>query len=239
MKKTYLATMVMVMLALLSGCMYPQSEKSENKIGYEDQIASVQKAVDQYRSDSGGLLPIKNQEATVPYYQKYPIDFTKLKAKYLAEPPGNAYESGGVFQYVLVDVEKKPTVKIYDLRIADVIQDYHMRLSVYLDKNKYPPYKETLAKSVFLLDYKKLGYKEAPVVESPYTHAKLGLVYDAKGGVYADYTPDLMASLKESKHVYKKGEDIRAVLMEDSFYAPAFSLPYTIDEKNEPVFLLK
>ena len=37
----------------------------------------------------------------------------------MAEPPGNAYESGGVFQYVIIDAESNPTVKIVDLRIAE------------------------------------------------------------------------------------------------------------------------
>ena len=52
---------------------------------------------------------------------KYPIDFKRLVPQYMAEPPGNAYESGGVFQYVIVNAEKNPTVKIFDLRIADLI----------------------------------------------------------------------------------------------------------------------
>ncbi|MFS0781374.1 hypothetical protein [Bacillus sp. 1P06AnD] len=239
MKKTYIAAILIIVMAALTGCMYPQSEKTENKIGYEDQVSSVQKAVDQFRADQGGLLPIKNMDATVPYYQKYPIDFSKLKAKYLAEPPGNAFESGGVFQYVLVDVEKQPKVKIYDLRIAEAIQDYNMRLRMYLDEHKYPPYKETLANSVYVLDYKKLGYEEAPVVESPYSHTKLGIIYDAKGGLYVDYTPDLLNVLEKNKHTFKSGEDIRPALMGNSFYAPAFSLPYTVNDKNQPIFLIK
>src|SRR5690606_11553457 len=96
---------------LLSGCLYPQEKKVENQIPYEDQIKSVQTAVDQYKETTNGLLPIKTRDYETPIYIKYPIDFSKLAPRFIATPPGNAYESGGVFQYVLIDVETNPTVK--------------------------------------------------------------------------------------------------------------------------------
>lgn len=228
-----------LMMFLLSGCMYPDSEKTENKVPYEDQIQLVQNAVDEFRKDQGGLLPIKNNEATVPIYQKYPIDFNRLTGKYMSDPPGNAYESGGVFQYVLIDVETKPTVKIFDLRIVEVIQEYQLRISMYRDKNEYLPFKEQLEKDVFTLDYKKLGYEKRPIVKSPYSQAELGIVVNSKGEIFIDYTPDLMIALEEKKHNYKQGQDIRNLLTIDSLFVPAYSLPYTIDENNKPVFLNK
>ena len=126
-KKMGAVCFVLTCVFVLSGCLYPQSKKVEKSVPAEEQVLAVQKAVDQFREEQSGLLPIKNQDATVPYYQKYPIDFNRLE-KYLPEPPGNAYESGGVFQYVLIDVEDNPTVKLFDLRMASVLQEHNLRL---------------------------------------------------------------------------------------------------------------
>ena len=76
----------------------------QNQTPYEDQIQSVQTAVNQFQEDNGGILPIKNSDETTPIYQKYPIDFKRIVPEYMAEPPAMRYESGGVFQYVIVDV---------------------------------------------------------------------------------------------------------------------------------------
>ncbi|MEH6943859.1 hypothetical protein [Bacillus sp. JJ722] len=238
-KKHNVISVLMIAIIVLTGCMYPQSKRTENKTPYEDQIQIVQQAVNQYRKDQNGLLPIKNNDATVPIYQKYPIDFSKLIGKYMSDPPGNAYESGGVFQYVLIDVETNPTVKIYDLRIVDLIQEYGLRMQMYKDKNKYPPYKDQLDTYVFTLDYKKLGFDELPVVKSPYSQSELGVIMDSESNLYIDYTPDLVKALKESERKFKPGEDIRVLLTENSIFVPAFSLPYTVNENYEPVFMTK
>lgn len=235
-KKLVFTCISLIIVLTLSGCMYPQSKKIENQTSYDDQIQIVQNAVDQFRKDSNGLLPIKNQDTTVATYQKYPIDFNRLE-KYLSEPPGNSYESGGVFQYVLIDVETEPKVKIFDLRIAQTIQDYQLRLSIYRDKNKYPPFKEQLHTNVYTLDYKKIGFKEQPVVNSPYSQLDLSIVIDSKGELLVDYTPDLIKALEGNKTL-KNGDDIRAILTENSPFVPAFSLPYTIDENYRPVFMI-
>lgn len=222
-------------LFILSGCLYPEDRLQKNKIPYEAQIDSVQKAIDQYREDSGGLLPIKTRDQSTPIYEKYPIDFNLLIPEYLPEPPGSAFENGGIYLYVLVDVEKKPTVKLIDLRMAEAIRELKMRISAH----KYPPYDEQVGKNVFTLNYKKLGLKAPPHVTSPYSGENLPLIIGTDGEVYVDYRIDLYRALKKSAGNVKQGEDIRKLLVQDSPFVPAFSLPYTINEKNEPVFLTK
>ena len=118
--------------------MYPEDHITQNTIPYGDQATSVQTAIKQFQEDQGGILPIKTLDQTTPIYQKYPIDFKRLVPEYMAEPPGNAYESGGVFQYVIIDAESNPTVKIVDLRIAELISEINLRIKV----QGYPPYKE-------------------------------------------------------------------------------------------------
>ncbi|MGG4491975.1 hypothetical protein [Metabacillus idriensis] len=239
MKKLASLVPVFFIMTLLSGCLYPDQELSQNQVPYEDQIAGVQNTVDRFKEDSGGLIPIKTRDMETPIYQKYPVDFAQLVPKYMAEPPGTSYESGGVYLYVLVDVEKNPTVKLIDLRISEEIRDLKTRLNVYKASNGYPPYKDVIAENVFTLDYKKLGYEEAPHAVSPYSGEILPFVIDNTGEVYVDYRIDLNKVLSEKNHKAAAGEDIRDLLAADSPFVPAFSLPYTVNEKNEPVFLDK
>lgn len=221
---------------LLSGCMYPNKDLSKNQIPYKDQIQSVQTAVDSFRKDNGGILPIKTKEATTPLYQKYPIDFKKITPKYLAEPPGNAYENGGFFQYVLIDVETKPTVKLFDLRITETIREIKLRIKAY----GYPPFKKKIAENVYSIDFKKLGFDAPPYAVSPFTNQNLPFVITGDAEVYVDYSSDLYQVLKKGTFQVKPGEDIRSILINDSMFVPSYSLPYTVDiTRKQPVFLEK
>lgn len=229
-----IGTLLVVTTLFLTGCMYPSGKLAENQIPYTDQIQAVQQAVNTFKEDNGGILPIKTRDAVTPIYQKYPIEFKKIAPKYLAEPPGNAFESGGIFQYVLVDVETNPTVKLLDLRMADTIRDIKLRIK----SNGYPPYKEKLAENVYSIDFNELGYKQDPYAISPYSNQNLPIVVTTDAEVYVDYRQDLFQELKKTDKQIKPGEDIRYILVEDSMFVPAYSLPYTIDpENNEPVFL--
>ena len=228
-----ICTLLIFTTLMLSGCMYPSEKLAENQIPYTDQIQAVQQAVNSFKEDNGGILPIKTRDAVTPIYQKYPIDFKKIAPKYLAEPPGNAFESGGIFQYVLVDVETNPTVKLLDLRMVDTIRDIKLRIK----SNGYPPYKDKLADNVYTIDFNELGYKQEPYAVSPFSNQNLPLVVTTDAEVYVDYRQDLFSQLKKAEKSVKPGEDIRNILVEDSMFVPAYSLPYTIDENNEPVFL--
>ncbi|MBS2969424.1 hypothetical protein J9317_11675 [Metabacillus sp. KIGAM252] len=225
------------MIILLSGCLYPQAELTQNQIPYEDQLESVQKAVMKYREDTGGLLPIKNKDMKTPIYEKYPIDFSKIVPSFLPEPPGTSYENGGIYQYVLIYPEKNPTVKLIDLRMAEEIRDLRIRLSAYTQSKQYPPYKEVLESGVFTLDYTKLGLKTAPAVTSPFSGNQLPLLIGSDGEIFVDYRIDLQSKLKETGKHPKPDEDIRELLVKDSVFVPAFSKPFTVNEKNEPVFM--
>lgn len=231
---------VLCMTIFLWGCLYPQAEKMKNQGSYKSHIEMVQSAVNQFQEAEGGILPIVTKEATTPIYHKYPIKFSKISPKYIAEPPESAFESGGVFQYVLVNVEESPTVKLLDLRMADKIQELNLRLSTYRREHGFPPFKERLANNAFTIDFEKLGLKEQPTVISPYSQKNLHVILNEQGELHIDYTPDLMDVLKDYSGVLEEGEDIRRILVETSDFVPAYSLPYTIDKKeNRPIFLIK
>lgn len=238
MKKIVTFIVPFLTLIFLSGCLYPEGKLSKNEVPYDTQIASVQTAVNNYQEKNNGLLPIKTRDMETPIYQKYPIDFNMLIPEFLPEPPGTAYESGGVYLYVLVDVEENPTVKLIDLRLAEQIREINIRLTAFKQANGYPPFKEEITKGVYSLDFKKLGYNDIPQVLSPFSNEYLPLVIDSNGEVFVDYSIDLYKSLQKGDVTLKKGEDIRSILVEDSPFVPAFSLPYTVNENNEPIFFI-
>jgi hypothetical protein len=133
-------------------------------------------------------------------------------------------------------VEAKPTVKVFDLRIAETIRELNLRIK----STGYPPYKTEVAKNVYTIDYKQLGYKETPHAVSPYSNQNLSFVITGNADVFVDYRPDLFQALKNTDADVKPGEDIRPILVNDSMFVPAYSLPYTVDsETNEPVFMEK
>lgn len=237
MKNMWKSLLFLVIIAMgLTGCAYKNDKMVQQQIPYEDQIVSVQMAVDRFQADNGGILPIKTKVSDTPIYQKYLIDFKRLVPKYLAEAPSSAFESGGVFQYTLIDVETKPLVKIFDLRIAEEIRDLNLRIKM----QGYPPFKERIATGVYSLDFKKLGYKEDPIAVSPYSNKELPYIVTDKAEIYVDYRQDLAQMLQTTRSTFLPGEDIRVILHEDSNFVPAFSLPYTIDpDTNEPIFLIE
>nr|WP_309100748.1 hypothetical protein [Fredinandcohnia onubensis] len=239
MRVTLQLMVIVFSLSLLTGCLYPKEKLTQNQIPYEDQIADVQRAVDQFKEDSGGLLPIKTRDMETPLYQKYPIDFTRISPKYIAEPPGNAYETGGVYLYVLVNVETNPTVKLLDVRISEEISELNLRVEIYRSSNGYAPFKDQLQTNVFTLDYSKLGLKEEPFVVSPFTGKNLPLLITNTNEIFVDYRMDLYEYLTKYEHTYQTGDDIRDILVEHSMFVPINSQPTTIDDKNEPIFLNK
>lgn len=234
MKKTSLLLLLVSMTLLLSACMYPDSELAERQIPYEDQLISVQNGVNQYRSASGGLLPIKTRDVDVDKYIKYPIDFAKIVPAHISKIPKNAFETGGIFQYILVDVEENPTVKLVDLRIAETIRSVNIRKSA---NGGRAPISATVADNVYKFNYTVMGFKEEPMVVSPYSGRNLPLVITGSGEVFVDYSMDLFSALQEYEGELEEGEDIRFLLYEDNPIVPAYSLPYTIDENGEPIFL--
>lgn len=227
---------MMVVSSVLTGCLYPQDRMKQNQVPYLDQLEAVQSSVNQYREASGGLLPIKDRDMDTPIYQKYPIDFNKLSPRYIQEPPGTAYESGGVYLYVLVDVEEDPKVKLIDLRVAEQIRDINLRIDMYKRSNNgYAPIKEVINDQAFKIDWEKLGYSGEPFAESPISGKNLPFILNSAGQAQLDYSIDLYDFLQKYEHDYEPGEDIRNIIVDNSVFVPAYSLPYTLDENNEPV----
>lgn len=225
------------MLLGLTGCMYPGDKKAQNHVAYKAQLQAVQTAVDEYQKDKGGILPIKNSTQETPIYKKYRIDYDKLEA-YLAEPPFNAYESGGIFEYVLVNVEKDPTVKVIDLTLVNDVQEVQRKINIYRYHHQFSPLAGVITENRFKINFEELGYDKPPYVTSPYSGQQLGFILDKNARVHINYLPDIYKQVKKSGKTFKEGEDLRKLLVNNFPYVPIDSLPYTMKD-GEVVFLVK
>lgn len=234
MRKAKLLVLLVISLIVLSACGYQSGYQPDNVNPYPEQLDQVQQAVERYQESSGGLLPIKNRDQTVDQYIKYPVDFQKLIPTFIGQVPPNSFEAGGIFQYVIRDVEETPTVKLVDLRATETLRDLNFRRSV----NGFAPIAETIVEGVYKLDYEKMGYSSEITVPSPYSSTQLPLVATGSGEIYIDYSIELFNKLQELDEPIEPGTDIRYLLEQDSPVVPAYSLPYTVNEQNEPIFML-
>ena len=226
-----------IVILLLTGCLYPDEERTENQIPYQDQLDSVQSAVLQYRMDNGAL-PVKTREEGTPLFRKYPVNFAQLVPRYMQTAPGNSFESGGVFQYVVVNPEEMAEVKLIDLTIIRQIQDFERRIQSYQRDSGYAPVAEVVSDELLLLDYEALNYEEQPTVKSPFhPNHRLPLLMQANGEIIIDYSLDIQYYYEnEDISLYEEGDDLRWLLVENSPFVPAYSRPQTFKD-GEVIFM--
>lgn len=224
--------MVMFAAMLLTGCGSAANFDQSSLRPDLDMLAGVQRAVEEYQQDTG-VLPIKTRDEDTDIFIKYLIDFEKLVPKYIGSPPANAYEKGGIFQYIIWDAEENPTVKLVDLRTPERIREINIRFN----GTTYPQFKDKVQEHIYTINFKNIGYKEDVMVNSPYSNNQLPLIVTAEGDIYVDYSMDLYQYMKDNNVKAQPGEDIREILVDNFPVVPAYSLPYTVDENNEPIIV--
>lgn len=230
--------LMLTLVLLLSGCAYPKELRKENQINPAEFITVVQQAVDLYR-EKHSVLPIKNSDMSTPLYEKYVIDFAKLKkSNYLSTVPANAFESGGIFMYVLVDAETKPTVKLMDLSAYQSVDDVQKKINDYkVSHNGSLPPGIAINEAFEYVDFDKLGMK-APEIKSVYNRQNLitYLVNKQTGEVSIDYAMDIHKMIQDNSLAssLKADQDLREILVAKSFFVPIRSLPYHW-QNNQPL----
>jgi|SRR5690625_3436085 len=230
-------SLILLFVILLSGCLGPQSFSSQHQPANEEQLLQIQSAVDKFQETTNGLLPIKTKDNDTPVFEKYLLDFDRLKEEnIIADLPSNAYEKGGIYQYIIINPEDNPEVKVIDLRMTDELQNVFTKIDIYRSKHIYPPYGNKIEDKVFEIDYEKIGYKEAPSVISPYSGENLPILMDIEGQIFVDYRIDLYRELEAQDHDYEFTDDLRYLLTDHYPFAPAFSMPYTLDG-DEPIII--
>ena len=226
-------TLLFILIPFMAGCMLPEEEKAQNQISDESQIQMVQNAVEQYQEDSDGLLPIKTVENQRDYLQ-YQIDFEQLVPDYLSERPGNAYEMGGKYQYVIIDAEEDPEVKLADLTLTDEIRSLTIRLDA---MGEHVELDEQVGPNVYQLDLQYYNLSENPVVTSPYTGTSLNVFYNGGQQFLIDYREEIGKIIHDNDLEFETGEDVRHVLYEYTPIVPIYSPEITVDEANNPIFM--
>ncbi|CAD2077349.1 hypothetical protein GCM10007358_02730 [Phocicoccus schoeneichii] len=232
MDKLFKSLIVMCAVFMLSGCLYPQSERAKNDAPKEDQVLIVQNAVDTFQESNDGILPIKTLSDQREYLE-HQIDFGRL-ALYLSEIPTTAYENGGYYQYVIIDAEEDPKVKVADLRITEEVRSLTTRLNILGDNVKLG---EMIGPNVYQLDLDAYHLKDNPTVESPFTGRDLNVFYNGGREFIIDYREDAQKIIDDNDLKYKTGEDVRSVFYEYTEVVPLYSPELTVDDNNKVIFM--
>ena len=80
------------------------------------------------------VLPYRYKADEIKFTSKAVVDFQALKG-YIDQIPPSAYENGGFFIYVLTNVEEKPLVRLFDLRVNDQVEKAQMMVQI-INRNK-------------------------------------------------------------------------------------------------------
>lgn len=211
---------VLSILLLITGCSYPL-ERRQGLDQLQQHIHQVQEAVNHYYKNNK-VLPYRYNNEEYKLTTKYLVDFRVL-ADQLSEIPRSSFENGGNFLYVLTEVDRKPTVKLFDLRVQDKIQPVQLAVHKYLRKEKCLPIKETIFPHLYAIDFSKLHIPNETLPSPFYPGEKRELLIDDLGRVYIDYRCDVMRIHQENKLKMVQGDDLRVVLSQNSFYVPAYS----------------
>ena len=93
-KRSIFAGVCACFMLLLSGCLYPQDQTPGNNASSRSAAAAVQDAIDRYQ-EATGLLPILSADSSVPIYEKFKVDFAKMKRTgYVESIPKLAFKMG-------------------------------------------------------------------------------------------------------------------------------------------------
>lgn len=226
-----------ILSSLLSGCLYPDERRAENQIPSTFFVEATQKAIEQFQKDTA-VLPIVTKSLDTPIFEKYEIDFRKMIPKYMPDVPSNAFEKGGVYKYVLIDVETKPTVKLIHLTAVSTVADVQSEVDRYKGHFEKLPVLADLGNGYYSIDHERLGLKAWQVPSTMGTYL-LPLVMNAEGQVGIDYAADIAQLLRETKVTVPEKTDPRYVLARNSMFVPAKSFPYEMVNGEPKLLKLK
>lgn len=218
--------LLIVPLLSLSGCLYPGDQTPGGEASARESVLTVQDAVDRYFEQTG-VLPIENADEFTPLYEKYKINLDKLQsADFLGSVPQAAFEKGGRFQFLIIDEETKPQVKLLDLVVHQQVGVVQKKVVDYFASHKgVIPAGEQIYPGYVGIDFDKLGI-DAPDIRSVYSRQPVTLIMDIAGKVYIDYGVDIVTAIGKSKTPPDGDSDLRRYLIDASYYVPVKSVEY-------------
>jgi hypothetical protein len=222
----FLLSIFLSLALTLSGCLYPESGKSQ-AVNYRESVKRIQSAVDDYQQEEG-LLPIINAGSETPKYEKFRIDLDLLSKKgYLDDIPATAFEKGGSAYFLIINEESSPEVKVMDLVTVQKVNDAQLQVTRYKSAHGGElPVGEELYPGLYSIDGKKAGIASVQLT-SVYSGQEIPLIMDKDGKVYVDYVFDIMAVIDKNGGEHEQdNKDLRLELEQASFFVPVKSLPY-------------
>ncbi|WP_044640250.1 hypothetical protein [Risungbinella massiliensis] len=231
--KWYRVSIWILALLVLSACGYPAQQRLQTS-DLPVHIAQVQSAVEAYQQQNK-LLPYLYKDEERKLTTKYLVDLKALSG-YGAEIPLTSFEKGGTYIYVLTNVEKKPLVRVYDLRVGDEISKLEGAIRTYQKENKKLPAKAKEG-PYQQIDFEAMNMNSV-LIPSPY-HVGEGLpvLMDHEGRVFVDYRTDLARYLQEKPDKPLPGEDLRVWLARVGLFVPAYSPLMELDKNQIPQLL--
>jgi hypothetical protein len=219
-------SVIITTMLSLTGCLYPNDQRSGSNVSARESVLTVQDAVDRYKEQTE-LLPIQNAKESIPLYEKYKVDFGKLKRMdFISQVPSAAFESGGSYQFLIIDEETKPVVKLLDLVVFQAVANVQDKVYQYrINHNNQNPAGEEMYPGFKSVDFGKLGTSSVDIV-SMYSHQSLNLLLNEQGQVFIDYGIDMATAVKKLEAEPKENEDLRRVLIEASYFVPVRSPVY-------------
>jgi hypothetical protein len=224
--KTAAFTAMILLLMTLSGCLYPKDQTPGRDVTVRGVVRTLQDAVKRYQEDTG-LLPILNADASVPPYEKYKVDFAKLKRMgYVGSLPEISFENGGGYVFLILDEETNPKVKLLDVAVHQGIAAIQRKVEVYRqEKGGRLPAGDQAYPGFKYLDFTKLGTSR-PDLRSMYSGNPLEWIVDESGKVYGDYGIDIAEAVRQTGKTPKADEDVRHSLVEASDFVPVYAPVY-------------
>ncbi|WP_256757280.1 hypothetical protein [Cohnella sp. WQ 127256] len=224
--KVIVLGLLTMMLFSLTGCLYPDDQSKVGNGSARESVLVVQDAVDRYQEKTG-VLPMQNADAKTLEYEKFRVDFGKLKRMdFIAQVPSTAFENGGGFQFLIIDEEMNPLVKLLDLAVFQAVTDVQKKVDAYRTSHaNQNPSGDELYPGFQMINFKKLNMSE-PKIKSMFSNQSLNLLVNEQGQVLVDYGTDVMAAVKKLNDQPQPEVDLRRVLIEASYFVPVRSPVY-------------
>ncbi|WP_040713045.1 hypothetical protein [Paenibacillus curdlanolyticus] len=227
MRRIVTAIMLLFIMSSVAGCMYPKDRLVENQMPARDAILNTQTVVNQYFKDTG-ILPIVTADVSTPKYEKYRLDFDKLKSKrYISDMPASSFEGGGQYYYLIINEETTRDIKLMDIAVFQQVMDLQRQVDTYYasDAKMISLNKDQAYPGYYRIDFKRLGVTE-PKIISIYSGRALSPMIDERGLVYLDYGLDIAQSVQKSGQTPKADSDLRELLVASSDLVPVKSPVY-------------
>lgn len=233
MVRNRLVALIALISVLCGGCMYP-AEKRQQLDKLDQHVAQVQSAVERYQQENK-VLPYRYTEEDEKLTTHYQVDFRQLLG-YVGQIPPSAFEQGGDFMYVLVNVDQKPTVKLFDLRVNEAVEKVRPYVTGYRQRTGKWPRGQDVQPGYYEIDYQALNM-DPVTIPSPYSvGTEVPLLIDEQGRIWADYRMDVMKKWQSAQKKPEPDADLRAWLAESSHFVAGFS-PLIHMEKGNPIFV--